>query len=91
MAKLSMKWKSMLSSTGTGLNVTGWPVAPMYSTITFASAQSYKNNVYIKSLWISAYIDFLSGGGEILLMIISCFLVENQLYKKKYWMKTPWG
>jgi len=24
-------------------------------------------------------------------MIISSFLVENQLYKQKYWMKTPWG
>ena len=37
MAKPRMKWKSMPSWIGTGSNVTGTPVAPMYSIITFPS------------------------------------------------------
>ena len=41
MAKLSMKWKSMPSLIGTASNVTGIPVAPMYSIITFPS-KTYK-------------------------------------------------
>jgi hypothetical protein len=41
-AKLSMKWKSMPSSMGAGANVTGMPVAPMYSIITFPSINPQK-------------------------------------------------
>ena len=43
MAKLRMKWKSIPSDIGTELNVTGTPVAPMYSIITLPS--DHKENM----------------------------------------------